>query len=247
MIKLTLPEKPVELTEEKERELIETYKATGKAVWKQSYISRPLLAMSNDKCAYSEQKVNSQSAYLEIEHFRHKSQYPDLVVSWGNLLPSCKKCNDTKGTWDVLAEPIVNPLEDQPAEHLYVRAFRFYKKDNKGQNTIDAVALNDRKHFVEPRASIGFGIADMIETYYVAIQGADTDRKKKFWINKIKDTLNECGPSNVYSAVVSTYILYEFETYRLLKGFLVSKGLWDDELEEIEACLKSIALPPPQQ
>lgn len=47
MIKLELPEKPAELTPEKERELVEKFKADGSAVWKKSYITKPLLAMTN--------------------------------------------------------------------------------------------------------------------------------------------------------------------------------------------------------
>ena len=91
MIKLELPEKPKELTEEKERELVEIYKKTQRDVWKQSYIKEALLKMSNNKCAYSEQKLNTESAYMEVEHFRHKKKYKDLVVRWGNLLPACKR------------------------------------------------------------------------------------------------------------------------------------------------------------
>lgn len=245
MIRLTLPDKPEELTEEKEAELVFEYKQTGKAVWKKKFITEPLLEMSNGKCAYSEQKLNSESAYMQVEHFKHKKQYPDLVVRWGNLLPSCQKCNDTKQTWDVMAEPIVNPLTDTPAEHLYVKAFRFYKKDDKGKNTIDAVALNDRAHFAEPRATIGFRIAEEISSLYEAIQDANTYRKKRNYVNRIKSVMNECGPKHVYSAVLSTFLLYELDTYESLKQYLKGHDLWDDEFEEIESLLHSIAMPAP--
>ena len=201
--------------------------------------------MSNNKCAYSEQALNTQSAYMEIEHFMNKDEYPDLVVRWGNLLPSCKKCNATKKSWDVVKYPIVNPLVDTPSKHLYVRAFRFYYKDKKGNNTIDAVALNDREHFVTPRSVIGFKIADNIETLFEAITNANTDRQRNIYRNKIKNLLKECGPNNVYSAVISTYILYELDTYQQLKTFLKTNNLWDNEIDEIECILKSVALPAP--
>lgn len=245
MIRLTLPEKPIELTAEREAELVNEFKLTEKAVWKKAFITEPLLKMSNGKCAYSEQKLNSESAYMHVEHFKHKNQYPDLVVRWGNLLPSCQKCNDTKHTWDVVAEPIVNPLEDTPADHLYVRAFRFYGKDKKGDNTIEAVALNDRVHFVEARSTIAFKIADTIQSLYESVQEADTERKKRNCVNRIKSALNECGPNHVYSAVLSTYILYEFDTYVALRQFLKEQNLWDGELENIESRLRSIAMPAP--
>ncbi len=246
MIKLKLIGKPIELTKEKEEELIREYIISGKPVWKQEYISEALLRMSNGKCAYSEQKLNTESAYMEIEHFRNKDKYPHLVVNWGNLLPSCKKCNATKGILDVLDEPIVNPLEDFPREHLYVKAFRFYGKDIKGQNTISAVALNDRAHFVSSRSLIGFKISDMLEGYYEALINTTGDRAKRNFVNRIKSVLKDCGPLNEYSAVISTYILYEFDTYKLLKDFMQMNKLWDCELEQIEKDLKSIALPPPE-
>ena len=245
MIKLELPEKPIELTNEKESELVDEYKKNGTAVWKKDYISKVLLKMSNNKCAYSEQALNTQSAYMEIEHFMNKDEYPDLVVRWGNLLPSCKKCNVTKKSWDVVKYPIVNPLVDTPSKHLYVRAFRFYYKDKKGNNTIDAVALNDREHFVTPRSVIGFKIADNIETLFEAITNANTDRQRNIYRNKIKNLLKECGPNNVYSAVISTFILYELDTYQQLKTFLKTNNLWDNEIDEIECILKSVALPAP--
>lgn len=247
MIKLDLPEKPKELTEEKEQELVKIYKETGRDVWKQHYISTALLDMSNCKCAYSEQKLNSESAYMEIEHFKHKDKYQDLVVRWGNLLPACKKCNSTKGDWDVVDKPIVNPLEDTPAEHLYIKAFRFYKKDTKGENTIEAVALNDRSHFVNRRSEIGFQIADAVDGLYEQMQMADTDRKRRNVANRLKGLLKECGPKQVYSAVLATFVLYELDIYQELKMLLKDKGMWDCELEEIELLLQSIAMPAPKK
>lgn len=245
MIKLELSEKPIELTEEKERELVEIYKTTERQVWKQSYITEALLKMSNNKCAYSEQKLNTESAYMEVEHFRHKNKYKDLVVRWGNLLPACKKCNVSKGDWDVEVEPIVNPLEDVPSDHLYVKSFRYYKKDRKGKNTIEVVALNDREHFVNPRSNIGFKIADIIENLYELAQVADTSRKKIRVVNQLKGTLKECGPQHEYSAVLATFVLYELVTYQQFKVFLENNSLWDDELDELEKILRMIALPEP--
>ena len=245
MIKLELSEKPIELTEEKERELVEIYKTTERQVWKQSYITEALLKMSNNKCAYSEQKLNTESAYMEVEHFRHKNKYKDLVVRWGNLLPACKKCNVSKGDWDVEVEPIVNPLEDVPSDHLFVKSFQYNKKDTKGKNTIEVVALNDREHFVNPRSDIGFRIADTIEDLYELAQMADTPRKKIRVVNRLKGILDACGPQHEYSAVLATYVLYELTTYQHLKVLLENNSLWDNELDKLEKVLKMIALPEP--
>lgn len=243
MIKLQLPEKPIELTEEEEQKLIDEFKANGTPVWRKKYIVDALLEMSNCKCAYSEQALNAESAYMEVEHFKHKDKYIDDVVKWGNLLPACKKCNATKKDWDVLEYPIVNPVVDKPAESLYVKSFRFYKKNQKGQNTIDAVALNDRDHFVTPRSQIGFSLAETLEAYYERIKEVDTPTKKQNAMNNIKSLLRECGPRHVYSAVLSTYILYELPIYKELEVYLRGQSLWDEELEEIKTSLLTIALP----
>ena len=114
MIKLTLIQKPIELTDEVERQLVSEFKTNGTSVWKKPYIENALLQMTHGKCAYSEQFVNQKSSYMEIDHFKYKDKYKDEVVRWGNLLPSCKKCNTTKHNHDVVLEPIVNPLVDEP-------------------------------------------------------------------------------------------------------------------------------------
>ena len=245
MIKLSLIAKPAELTEEVEAQLVEEFKLSGKAVWKKPYIEQALLKMTHNKCAYSEQLLNQESAYMEIDHFRCKDQYKDEVVHWGNLLPSCKKCNTTKGNHDVVANPIVNPLVDNPKDFLYVESFRYYSRNRneKGKTTIETLALNDRFHFTAPRSKIGFGIVDEIETLYEKLKLDDTERKRRNTISKIKSKLEECGPEHEYSAVISTFILYECETYKDMESYLIQNHLWDDELEAIKEKMKSVAMP----
>lgn len=245
MIKLTLPERPAELTDEEERALVDEYKRNQTPVWKKKYIVDKILEMSNSKCAFSEQKLNTESAYAEVEHFKCKEKYIEEVAHWGNLLPMCKKCNTTKGDWDVGQEYIVNPLVDDPKDYLYVKAFRFYKKNLIGGNTIDAVALNNREHFVNPRSEIGFKIAESLDDNWDRLQKADTKRKKVNVINRIKSILCNCGPKNVYSAVLSTYVLYEVETYKEIETFLKMNNLWDEELEGIKKDLLFCSLPAP--
>lgn len=245
MIKLTLPPKPARLANS-EAALTAEFKADNKkTVWKKDYIVAPLLKMTNGKCAYSEVKLNENGAYCEVEHFKHKSQFPDDVVKWGNLLPSCKTCNISKGTWDVVANPIVNPLFDVPAEHLYMRACRFYKKDSKGENTIVALDLNNNSQFVLPRFRIASEICNKLECELRSLKDAVVENKVKSMTlhrNKIKAILRECLPTEVYSAAVSTYLLYDSPVYGEVKEFLQSESLWDDELNEIDCTLNGIAL-----
>jgi uncharacterized protein (TIGR02646 family) len=244
MIKLSLAEKPTELTKALEAQLVNEYKSDkSKEVWRRPYIEKALLEMTHNKCAYSEQKLNQESAYMEIDHFRCKEKYVNEVVSWGNLLPSCKKCNTSKGDHDVVAEPIVNPLVDEPKDFMFVKAFRYYKRDEKGQTTIDVLSINDRTHFVSPSANIGFAIADKIETLFEKLKVDNTERKRRSTLSKLKSALEECGPENEYSAVISTFILYECETYNDLECYLVANHLWDAEFEAIKKQLSAIAMP----
>lgn len=243
MIKINLIGPPDELTDEVKHQLTEKFKQDGSPVWKKPYIEKALLEMTNCKCAYSEQLLNTESNYMEIDHFKNKNKYKDFVVEWGNLLPSCKKCNTTKGNHDVVAEPIVNPLIDNPKEYLYVKAFKYYPRNEKGETTRDVLAINDREHFINPRSKMGFMVAENLENLFELLKMAATAVKIRNYISKIKSVLESCGPKYAYSAVISTYILYEDETYKELESYLKDNYLWDNELEEIKKTLIKIAMP----
>ena len=200
--------------------------------------------MTKNKCAYSEAPLNENGTYMEIDHFRCKEKYPKKVVEWGNLLPSCKTCNVKKGDWDVEVDgAIINPLEDNPSDFLFVKSLRFYPKNNneKGQNTIDRLDLNNKNQFEMPRAKIYFEIIDNLEIIIEKLSCDDTKKKEKKSINRIKQYLKEAFPENIYSAVLATSIL-ESEEYNKMKDLVNSKDLWDDEFDEIEKTLNSIAL-----
>lgn len=244
MIKLALPKKPAELTDaEVERLTAEFKNDSKKTVWKQDYIEEALMKMSNGKCAYSEQRIGEESAYMEIEHFRHKNLYKDDVVKWGNLLPACKKCNTSKGEWDVVSKPIVNPLVDTPKTHLFVRGFRFYDRDSKGKNAIEAVALNDRLHFVNPRSKVALRIVDDIEAAFFHLKELKRKNYRHQQAQRIKSLMEECGPKYEYSAVVSTYLLYEWHYFPEMEKELRETGLWDAEFDDIVTALREIAMP----
>ena len=110
MIELNRVVKPSYLTDEKISELTAEFKASGKSVWNNEQIKKPLLESSHGKCAYCECDLRKESNYMEVEHFEDKNHNPDKVVIWNNLLPSCKKCNGAKGAHDVISEPIIRFL-----------------------------------------------------------------------------------------------------------------------------------------
>ena len=109
MIKLERSFPPIFLTSIEVKRLTEEYKTTKNSVWNIVELKKALLETSYGKCAYCECDLTVESKYMEVEHFRDKDSYPDDVVEWLNLLPSCKRCNGAKGTHDTVIEPIVNP------------------------------------------------------------------------------------------------------------------------------------------
>lgn len=244
MIKLTLIDRPVELTDEVCQQLTDKYKADKSSVWNKAYIKDALLKMTNRKCAYSEAPLNENGTYMEVEHFRCKEKYPDKVVEWGNLLPACKTCNDTKGEWDVEKNgDIVNPLVDNPRDYLFVKAFRYYaKNDNKkGEDTITVLNLNNTNQFTKPRSEIYFRIIDTLRDNVEKLCSDDTPLKQKNTLNRIKQCLKEAFPQYPYSAVLATSVL-ESEEYASMKKLVQGKSLWDNQFVELENTLKSIAL-----
>ncbi len=239
MIKLTLTDKPAELTEELEAELIAEFKANGTDVWNKTFIRKAVKDMSFSKCVYSEVRLDEESKYMEIDHFFCKDKYPDKVVEWGNLLASLKKCNVTKGSLDVDVEPIVNPFEIHPREHLYMKAFRYYPRNNSeiGKRTIIQTAINDRQHFAMKRAKVGLEVMDKLEDLEeemndIQSNAATTKNKITRFCNKIKRLFAQGNRKQEYAALVSTVILSEDETPKLI-DFLKTRNLWDEELEEL--------------
>lgn len=106
-----------------------------------------------DLCAYCEDKC-----FGEVEHFRPKSKFPELVYRWSNWLLACSACNRTKldkwphgGYVDPCATPWPGQTERYfrfdlgtgeilPKETLPPESFR------KALRTINDLGLNDRIH-----------------------------------------------------------------------------------------------------
>lgn len=87
-------------------------------------IKTALVDMFHGKCAYCESAI-THIDYGHIEHFKPKSTpaYYELAIDWDNLLLACGRCNgvENKGTKFPLEDedgPIVNPVEEEPSQHL---------------------------------------------------------------------------------------------------------------------------------
>lgn len=240
MIQLIRPPKPERL-EEEEKNLTQKYKMDNKkVVWNKAYIKNALLEMSDNKCCYCECKIGKGEREMHVEHFKPKSIYPDLVVEWNNLLPSCPHCNKQKSSHDTGKEPIINPVEDDPKKYFYLKNYRYYCKDNRKESiarmTLGVLNLNDSTENVAKRFKIG----DMLlkkkeEIANMAIENKELLESKTIIRNRVKngcrDIMRQGIPSAVYSAFMST-LIYNDDNFAILCSILKEKNLWDEELEK---------------
>lgn len=246
MIKLDRTQKPSQLTEELVTDLVSKFKLDGSSVWNKRFIKEALLNLSQKKCCYCECNINEESKYMEVEHFLPKKDYPDLVVDWDNLLPSCKRCNTNKGSHDPNNEYIINPCNDEPKTHIAMKHYRLKAKDQVGQSTIDVLYLNETERLVQPRFLIGNAtqeslenITDQLKNYYRGVN--QSTKQKNIIVNGLKSLLRQGLPQKDYAATVSTILLND-ENFSYCKDILIELDFWDTELSELEHTLSQICL-----
>jgi len=233
MLKIDKVQCPSELTSQIKAMLTQEYKDTGNSVWRKKYIKDALLLSSHSKCVYCECLLNKESNYLEVEHFHHKDKYPNEVVEWDNLLPSCKRCNTTKGQYDTYINPFVNPSTMNPKDHMILDTFLLRPITLAGDNTIEELNLNDFDKLLSTRYELCKVTIKGLENIYLQILGY-RDNKTNRRLNKIvsssKAILNEGLEKSAYSAIVST-LINNSQTFIIIKEFLTNEGKWDSELQ----------------
>lgn len=241
MIKLTRNAAPTQLSDKFVREGTEKYKTNKESVWNVNWLKKALLDLSNQKCAYCEGRLDLKSEYMEVEHFRDKKDYPDDVLNWENLLPSCKHCNGHKSSHDVVSEPIINPFENNPKEHIFLKSYLYKPKDDLGRNTIDVLDLNDSTRLVIARCTLGTEINKQLEDRLNEINSGLTQAgTKKRFQNKMRELMKKCLPESEYSAVCSTELIHSVE-YSNIVNLMKELNIWDEEFEQYNSTISSIA------
>lgn len=244
MIKLERNITPVKLTPTFVLDRTLEFIANGTNVWNFDWLKEALLELSNGKCAYCECSLKEESKYMEVEHFENKAKNPRKVLEWENLLPSCKKCNGSKGSHDVITEPIINPFVDNPSNHLKFRLFRFISIDAKGNNTIDVLNLNDTERAVLKRFEVGMELEKTIDTAQERLQSFELNSNtinKNRLLGIVRNILLECQKGSIYSATCST-ILQTSPIYLGVRQKMQSHEIWSIELEALheESCKLAI-------
>lgn len=247
MVKLDRISRPQELTDEVIRIKTEQFRNNSKAlVWNERYIKDRLLSMSYGKCCYCECDLTIESNYMEVEHFRDKHTHPDLVVDWDNLLPSCKKCNSSKSSHDVDAEPIINPCIDVPQQHMRLyHGVYFQGIDAMGLATIDVLNLNDTNRHLNPRAALGYEIYGKMKNFCNKSRDLlNNDSRSGQAVSRLRNEVTRLFQGaqidKEYSAIAATWILNDPD-YANLKDNLKALSVWTDELDGLEVRLSLIA------
>lgn len=239
MIRITRPQKPVELTDNVKATLTAEFKANGTAVWRKDWIVDTLKAATYSKCAFSEMRLDEEGKYMQVEHFNPKSRYPDEVMEWTNLLPICNVCNTKKRNWDTKQNPLVNPMDEDPKDYFFIRNGRINARDvsnKKATDTIEQYDLNNAEQLRPVRCEIEKKIREDLAEYQTHY-GQDKD----YWSGKLLKLMVSSGRESAYSATKATAILLDL-SYALLKKMLTAEGRWCDEFERAEQELAFCAL-----
>lgn len=246
MIKLSRPERPATLTDAIVQILTDEFKTSGIAVWRRPDILDALLSMSRGKCAYCEALIREESKYMEVDHFYCKAIYPDRVVEWENLLPSCKRCNVRKGSHDVGTVPIIDPALNEPSDHLRIINFHFRGKSPLGTETVDALHLNDPDRLVLKRYQIGSAIHTALDGILVDVKAFNSDDQTRSGprnklVARFETLISECVDTSPYSASSASALVAD-PIYADVIDLFRQKGLWTADLKELANMAGSIAL-----
>lgn len=235
MIKLERNFTPEFFNQENVTELTEKFKNDETAVWQHPEVKSACLKLSNNKCAFCEVKLEEASTYIEVEHFKDKKTYPDDVIQWDNLLPSCRNCNGSKQRHDVMEHPIINPCLHVPSDHLFLRGYRIKGKTPLGNETVETLNFNHRDHKFIPRCKAGEvidqSIDDAVDKLEEYLQAPHHRRKNKL-MNLVEALLNECQRTAPFAAVSAT-VLHSSEDYAMLRQNLIFHNLWTDYMQEL--------------
>lgn len=142
-----------------------------RTIYRDAAVKRSLLAAQHGKCAYCENRIDSE--YGGVEHYRPKGAmrqsqvgaaelpgYFWLAYRWDNLLVVCARCNTHKGDLFPLAQPraraevgnshadeaplLLDPAVDEPERHIRFDGERALAVDvgRRGQVTVEVLGLN---------------------------------------------------------------------------------------------------------
>lgn len=124
-------------------------------------------------CAYCEDYCKG-----EVDHFRPKTRFPELVYEWSNWVFSCHDCNHAKGdSWP--EKGYINPCEAAEDQ----RAERFFDFDTQTGEILPHHALNS------PETDRGWDTIRGLD-----LNGFHHLRKRLAWLTALRLALSELVP-----------------------------------------------------
>lgn len=236
MIKVDRTPKPERLTSIEQQKLTMEFKIEKKRVWNKPYIKEALIEMSNRKCVYCEAKIGEEAKYMEVEHYLPKEEYPDKVIEWGNLFPSCKRCNGKKGIYDPSCNPFIHPTNDTPKHHLILQeAGRVSGVDEKGHASVKILDLNHYDTIRKPRLRIIHDIRSRFVNLLDEMKSRSVKENPVFQRKiqrMVRAILLEATPKAAYSAYVACEVLNHPSFYEIIERMKDEK-IWNVELERL--------------
>jgi uncharacterized protein (TIGR02646 family) len=193
-------------------------------------IKDALSKSSNGKCAFCECHP-AEGGYIQVEHYKPKSIYPDSTFEWINLLPCCAQCNGAKFDHDTEIEPLINPYDEDPATAFYFDYVSIKPlvgpMHDRAKRTIEVCSLEGIRLW-KPRAEILVSLTTYAQSLQLALDDfadADTQRKKDNRIRRIRDSIltieSLAAAESKYSAFC-THFLKNCRSYLLAKVWLAA-------------------------
>ncbi|USK48880.1 HNH endonuclease [Bacillus sp. CMF12] len=203
MISIEKTEKPAILKDKEETwkdelmEYIEKNEEIPKTVigrYNHKEIKEALLKETNNKCAYCESKI-LHIDYGDIEHIEPKSMFREKTFDWNNLTIACGKCNQSKGSYHSLTNPLLNPYVDQVENEIVFAGPFPYSTSNKSEVTIKKLKL-DRVDLIEKRKEALDKLQPFIYKYQIT---KDEELRQMF----LEDILGYVQKDKEYSSMLN--------------------------------------------
>jgi len=111
--------------------------------YREPQIKQRILEETHEKCAYCESKVTHVYPG-DIEHIAPRSKKHELAFEWSNLTLSCLECNRKKSDYYDQDLPLINPYNDEPADHFFFAGPMIFHKSGseRGRLTRTRLAFN---------------------------------------------------------------------------------------------------------
>ena len=139
-------------------------------------VKRQLFKDQNSKCYLCERHLTTD---FEIEHFKSKDNYSQLIQDWNNLLLSCRYCNGKKlNHFDNLLNPLTENIEEEIKQE------------------VDFTNKKAKFTFIHDETEAGKQLIELLQRLFNGSKSIRTLREEKFFnyfisdINRFQETVN---------------------------------------------------------